>query len=270
MIGVLVVLTIAGIIGLIAFAYDESNGFTTMSSLVSSASSTAIEGMEGIRKLSEQFNEAGDSVSFFAPKSVSQETNDSNGGIFDLFSSNNNNQIIKFFNTETGEEIHPDMDTGYTLDDASGKLYFDNGTKVPEISYINTTVTDTSYSREFQLQEKQQIGSNGQMMVQISNIAIIQGQIKILDPKTGEIVEPRIYKYWLTIECSDLIVFCNLNSITMRSITNTDGTFLEKWATSLRDMPGLYNVNIMAESETTNELGKKYIVEGSLQIELFT
>lgn len=249
---VVTALIIMGVAGLLTYGYFESDGFqTTTNSIAGNVASHVSGGVEGLYKFSEDCNEVNDCISFFAPKKIQQT-------VVNLSSEND----------ELDSEI---IDTN---EDGTDPQYYENGTQIPTTSYVTGVVGDTSFSKTHVENAKQiteKVGSDGQMLVQIGNIATIQGQIKILDPQTGEIVEPRIYKYWMTIDCAETVEFCTLPAtISRRSTTTVGGTFIEKWATNFNNNEGLYDVKILAESETTDPFGKKYSVEGLIKIELYS
>ena len=157
----------------------------------------------------------------------------------------------------------------YDIEDVSETIYNENGTiaeptesyiagNINEVSYTNTGVEQIDYSIYGEI-----------MRVQIGNIISIDGQIKILDPNTGDIVEPRNAKYVLTLDCSEVSPNCSVDPVTKRGTTNASGTFIEKITTSQSFTPALYEVEIFALSETENRFGQKYEVTNSLFVELF-
>ena len=157
----------------------------------------------------------------------------------------------------------------YDIEDVSETIYNENGTiaeptesyiagNINEVSYTNTGVEQVDYSIYGEI-----------MRVQIGNIISIDGQIKILDPNTGDIVEPRNAKYVLTLDCSEVSPNCSVDPVTKRGTTTNAGTFFERISTSQSYTPALYEVEIFALSETENRFGQKYEVTNSLFVELF-
>jgi hypothetical protein len=159
--------------------------------------------------------------------------------------------------------------TDYTIDDVSDDLYYDNGTqKEPTESYITGNINAISYTNVGD--EIIDYSIYGEMMrVQIGNIISIEGQIKILNPNTKEIVEPRNSKYVLTLDCSEITPNCSVDPVTKRGTTTNSGTFIERITTSQSYTPALYEVEIFAISETEDAFGQKYEVTNSLFVELF-
>lgn len=187
---------------------------------------------------------------------------------------NSAGDCVEFFlpippeNPDTIQEQHITIPVGYTINNVTNVMYDEKGNIVPESSYITGNVNDVSYSRQGIMQSK--YNAVGDIMrVQIGNIATIEGNVKILDPDTKELIEPRTAKYTLTIDCSELTEFCNLSPIVKRGITSTAGTFIEKWTTSTRDTEGLYDVTIFARSETKDIFDRYYEVTNTLHLELF-
>lgn len=166
---------------------------------------------------------------------------------------------------DTNETIPVD----YDIDDVSDSLFYENGTaKPPTESYITGNIASTSYSYSGVQQSIYDVVGN-RMFVQIGNIASIEGQIKILDPYTKELVEPRIYKYWITIRCSDLTEFCSSDMRFYNDVTNVGGGFIERWTTNQSMNEGLYEIIIEAESLHLQENGQPYKVENTLFVELY-
>ena len=157
----------------------------------------------------------------------------------------------------------------YDIEDVSNNIYNENGTEIePTTSYITGNINEISYTRTGDQQVDYSI--YGEIMrVQIGNIISIEGQIKILDPVTGEVVEPRNAKYVMTMDCSEITPDCSVDPVTKRGTTNGSGTFIEKIATSQSYTPALYEVEIFAMSETEDMFGQKYEVTNSLFVELF-
>lgn len=165
----------------------------------------------------------------------------------------------------------------YNIEDVTKTIYNENGTLIanengtfvePTSSYITGNINELSYTRTGEQQVDYSI--YGEIMrVQIGNIISIDGQIKILDPNTGDIVEPRNAKYVLTLDCSEVSPNCSVDPVTRRGTTNASGTFIEKITTSQSYTPALYEVEIFALSETENRFGQKYEVTNSLFVELF-
>ena len=156
------------------------------------------------------------------------------------------------------------------LTNADGSLLVnENGTVIePTTSYITGNINEVSYDRIGDEQIDYTI--YGEIMrVQIGNIISIEGQIKILNPTTGEIIEPRNAKYVLTLDCSEISPNCSVDPVTRRSTTSNTGAFLERIATSQSFTPALYEVEIFAISETEDRFGQKYEVTNSLFVELF-
>lgn len=193
---------------------------------------------------------------------------DTIGGIFKLHEDcTQNGSCVAFFANKEPEQ-HQDMDAGYKLDNVTQAQYYENGTAKPTSSYVTGVTSDTSFSKQGQKQQSELVGDKGQMLVQIGNIATIQSQIKILD-NNGEIIEPRYYEYYMTIDCDDSMEFCNLDPISRRGTTDSGGNFIQKWTTDFHDMPGLYKAVILATSEKTDEFDRKYEAKGTLFIELY-
>lgn len=219
--------------GLLAWGVHENgsiSGFTN--SLVGTAQDT----VDGVFKLHEDCTQDGSCVAFFANKEPEQ---------------------------------HEDMDAGYLIADVQEATYYENGTEIPNTSYVTGVVTDTSYTKQGVAQQNSIVGSDGQMLVQIGNIASIQTQIKILD-QYGEIIEPRYYDYYLTIKCDDSVEFCNLSPpVSRRGTTTSAGTFLEKWTTNYENTEGLYKVDVLATSDAVDSFNQRYETKGTLYIELF-
>lgn len=144
-----------------------------------------------------------------------------------------------------------------------------NGTIIePTTSYVTGNINEVSYNRSGVEQVDYTI--YGEIMrVQIGNIISIEGQIKIINPSTGEIIEPRNAKYVLTLECSEISPNCSVDPVTRRSTTTNTGTFIERIATNQSFTPALYEVEIFAISETTDKFGNKFDVTNSLFVELF-
>lgn len=157
-----------------------------------------------------------------------------------------------------------------SLTNADGSLMVnENGTIIePTTSYVTGNINEVSYSNTGI--EKIDYTIYGEIMrVQIGNIISIEGQIKILNPTTGEIIEPRNAKYVLTLDCSEITPNCSVDPVTRRSTTTNTGTFVERIATSQSFTPALYEVEIFAISETTDKFGNKFDVTNSLFVELF-
>jgi hypothetical protein len=157
----------------------------------------------------------------------------------------------------------------YDIEDVTETIYNENGTAIePTESYITGNINEISYTKTGEQQVDYSI--YGEIMrVQIGNIISIEGQIKILDPNTGDIVEPRNAKYVMTMDCSEITPNCSVDPVTKRGTTNGSGTFIEKIATSQSYTPALYEVEIFAISETEDVFGQKYEVTNSLFVELF-
>ena len=180
---------------------------------------------------------------------------------------NSAGDCIEFF-IPIAPENHETVPVNYNTDQITNATYYANGTQIPQSSYITGVINDVSYSRQgTQLSKYSAVGDV--MRVQIGNIASIEGQIKILNPLTGDIVEPRTAKYVLTIDCSDLTEFCNMDSVTKRGTTTTAGTFIEKWTTSYVNQEGLYEVKVFATSETKDVFDRYYDVSNVLFVELY-
>lgn len=139
-----------------------------------------------------------------------------------------------------------------------------NSTAPPQVDVITQ---DTSFDKSGA--KKQSVYSiDNKMTVTKGNIADIQGDITIVDPLTKQAVEPRFYKYWLTIECSDMTQFCNLEPLTTRGSTDSNGHFQYKWTTHTNTQLGLYSVIIIAQSESADGDGLKYRLEHQMFIEV--
>lgn len=170
------------------------------------------------------------------------------------------------------KETHETIPVEYDTEEITEATYYQNGTEIPTTSYITGNIYDVSYSRtgERVSTYKETLGNEAVMQVQIGNIISIEGQIKIIDPLTGEIIEPRTAKYSMIMTCNDLTEFCNLSSITRRGTTTVAGTFLEKIATNQSTFTeGLYNVEIFARSETLDSFGDRYEVTNTLFVEMY-
>lgn len=232
MVAPLAILLIVAVVGLIAWGYSENEGFTaTANSLVGTAQTFA----DNTFKLHEDCTQDGSCVAFFANKEPEQ---------------------------------HQDMDAGYDIGNVQEATYYENGTEVSQFSYATGVVTDTSYTKTGSKLTESLVGDDGQMIVQIGNIATIQGQIKILN-NNNDIIEPRLYHYYLMIRCDDSTEFCNLDPISRRGTTTTSGTFIEKWTTNFKNTAGLYQVDIFATADAVNEFNQKYETKGTLYVELY-
>ena len=226
----IIILIILAVSGLVTYAYY------TDQELVTNSVSNILDYKPEI-----ECNIAGDCVEFFVPL-VPENTNPEN---------------------------HETVPVNYDTDDLQDGKYYENGTQIPTSSYITGNINDISYSRQgIQNTEYNAIGEV--MRVQIGNIASIEGQIKIIDPITKELVEPRTAKYVLTIDCSELTEFCNLDPVVKRGTTTTAGTFIEKWTTSTsQNTVGLYEVTVFATSETKDMFDRYYDVSNVLFLELY-
>lgn len=141
----------------------------------------------------------------------------------------------------------------------------ENGTmSTPDVEMV---AVDTSFDRQANAQTSVYSIDN-KMIVTQGNIADIQGSIIIRDPITNEPIEPRFYKYWLSIECSDLVEFCNFIPVTSRGETDSNGRFSYKWVTSSKTQLALYSVMVLAQSENTSPEGVKYRLEHQMFIEV--
>ena len=231
MIGIIILIILA-VSGLVTYAYY------TDQELVTNSVSNILDYKPEI-----DCNVAGDCIEFFVPL-VPENTN-----------------IIP--------ENHETIPVNYDTDDLQDGQFYENGTQIPTSSYITGNINDISYSRQgIQNTEYNAIGDV--MRVQIGNIASIEGQIKIVNPITKELVEPRTAKYVLTIDCSELTEFCNLSPVVKRGTTTTAGTFIEKWTTSTSvNTVGLYEVKVYATSETKDMFDRYYDVSNVLFLELY-
>ena len=211
-----------------------------------------------------QCNVAGDCIQFNIPlapendNALPKQTVPVNYNINDVSDSiyNENGTLISIEST--------------SLTNADGSLMVnENGTVIePTTSYVTGNINEVSYNRSGVEQIDYTI--YGEIMrVQIGNIISIEGQIKILNPTTGEIIEPRNAKYVLTLDCSEISPSCSVDPVTRRSTTTNTGTFIERIATNQSFTPALYEVEIFAISETTDKFGNKFDVTNSLFVELF-
>ena len=225
-------LIVLAVVGLIGFAYY------TDQDLVTNSVSNILDYKPEI-----ECNVAGDCVEFFVP-------------------------LIPE-NTDSITENHETVPVNYNTDDVSGATYYENGTQIPQESYITGNINDISYSRDG-IQQSKYSAVGEVMRVQLGNIVSIEGQIKIIDPLTKELVEPRTAKYILTIDCSGLTEFCNLDPVVRRGTTTTAGTFIEKWTTSTsHNTVGLYEITVFATSETKDIFNRYYDVTNTLFLELY-
>ena len=169
---------------------------------------------------------------------------------------------------DSSDTIHATDPVDYNIDNVTDTRFDSNGTVIPKSSYITGNINDVYYSKQGSQQSRYTVVGDT-MKVQIGNIASIDGQIKIVDPLSGEIIEPRTAKYTLTIQCSDLTEFCNLETVAKRGTTTTSGTFHESWTTTSNNSIGLYEVQIFAISETKDMFGRYYEVKNTLFLELY-
>lgn len=165
-------------------------------------------------------------------------------------------------------EEHETIPVDYDIANVTDAQFYENGTAISNESYITGLIADTSYSSSGVKQSEYQIVGD-RMFVQLGNIAVIEGQIKILDPLTKEMIEPRIYKYNIEILCSELTEFCNTAPRAFRGETNTGGGFIERWTTNITMQEGLYEVIIDAESAHLKADGTPYRVSNTLFIVLY-
>lgn len=180
---------------------------------------------------------------------------------------------IDFFIADTptnqNEQPHETVPVDYDIENVTEAQYYEDGTKIPTQSYITGNINDVSYSKTG-VRQSSYLANENVMMVQIGNIISIEGQIKIINPITKEIVEPRTSSYTLVMSCSDLSEFCIENSVTRRGITTTSGTFIEKITTTTSSyVPALYDVEVFAISETVDAFGIPYDVSNVLYVELY-
>jgi phage/plasmid-associated DNA primase len=65
--------------------------------------------------------------------------------------------------------------------------------------------------------------------------------------------------------------FCNHTILGTRGLTESDGTFLYKWTTNNQQhLAGIYDVSIVAVSETEDLFGKKLSVAHTMFLELYS
>ncbi len=172
------------------------------------------------------------------------------------------------FNIPVPVENHDTVPVDYDTNTVTSATYYENGTEIPQQSYITGVINDVSYSKTG-VRQSSYLANEDVMMVQIGNIISIDAQIKIIDPVTKNIIEPRIAKYTLIMTCSDLSEFCNLSSITRRGTTNAVGTFNERITTDSTWVPALYEVEVFAISETLDQFGIPYDVTNTLFVETY-
>ncbi len=198
------------------------------------------------------------------------------------FIKDNVNQVLSFttsekcnevgdcisFNIPTTPENHNTVPVDYDINSVTNATYYSDGTLIPQQSYVTGVVNDVSYSSSG-IRQSSYLAVDDVMMVQLGNIISIDAQIKIIDPNTGEIVEPRTVKYTLFLSCSDLSEFCNEKSISRRGTTTSAGTFNERITTDSTWITALYEVEVFGISETTNEVGTPYEVSNTLFVEVY-
>jgi len=176
---------------------------------------------------------------------------------------------FRVYSTPENTETHQTIPVDYDIENVTDAQYYEDGTKIPTESYITGNINDVSYSKTG-VRQSSYLEKENVMMVQIGNIISIEGQIKIIDPISKEIVEPRTASYTLVMTCSDLSEFCIDNSVTRRGVTSTSGTFIERITTSSAQyVPALYNVEVFAMSETVDAFGVPYDVTNTLYVELY-
>jgi hypothetical protein len=239
---IIVVLIVLCVGGLIYWAYTEDN-----------VSLPNIEQLDLFNK-DISCNTAGDCISFFIP---------------DIPESKDTIPV-----NYTIEDIEESMEIQLQEEMELLPVNIINGTSTntvdPDQSTISGIITDTSITRFGDvITDYSYLGEH--MRVQIGNIATITGNIKILEPITKQIVEPQLYKYQLYIECSDIMEFCNHTILGTRGLTESDGTFLYKWTTNNQQhLAGIYDVSIVAVSETEDLFGKKLSVAHTMFLELYS
>ena len=157
----------------------------------------------------------------------------------------------------------------YTIETVTNATYYENGTFIePVSSYVTGNIYDVSYTETGQrISTYKAVGDV--MMVQLGNIASIEGQIKLIDPQTKKIVEPRTAKYTFMITCSELSEFCNFKPLVRHGTTTAVGTFIERWTTTTSYSEALYEVEIFALSEQVDQFGIPYEVTNILFLELY-
>lgn len=164
---------------------------------------------------------------------------------------------------------HDIIPVEYDIEIVTKAQYYENGTsKPPTESYITGIANDVSYSKSgAKISTYKSVGNV--YMVQIGNVISIDGQIKIINPITKEIVEPRTALYTLIMSCSELSEFCNETGVTRRGVTSTAGTFNERITTNTSYVPALYNIEVFAISETKDTFGIPYDVTNVLYVEVY-
>jgi len=107
------------------------------------------------------------------------------------------------------------------------------------------------------------VGSSLTDKIQLGNIVIISGNMKLVDPNSindRQFVPPP-FKYILEITC-DFREFCSLDPIARRGVTDSIGSFEEKWTTStIQHDPGEYVAKITARSEVLDPFDRPYLLE---------
>ena len=87
--------------------------------------------------------------------------------------------------------------------------------------------------------------------------------MKLVDPNSindRQFVPPP-FKYILEITC-DFREFCSLDTIARRGVTDSIGSFEEKWTTStIQHDPGEYVAKITARSEVLDPFDRPYLLE---------
>ncbi len=172
------------------------------------------------------------------------------------------------FNIPVPVENHETVPVDYNTEDITEATYYENGTAISEESYITGNINDVSYSSTG-VRVSKYLENENVMLVQLGNIISIDAQIKIIDPITKQIVEPRNASYRLILECSDLNEFCGIDPITRRGDTNAVGTFNVRITTNLQWTPALYEVTVFATSEQVDSLGVPYDVTNTLYVEIY-